>query len=149
MPEPRGCAVPGRTDDHWSRGCCQRHYKTVWRRARRGLNTDLETLEDPTMAKIPDWVDLDQLDRVAAEPDPHWRDRARCADMPPRLFWPDSNARGDYEPGISVCALCPVRYPCLVAGLTEDWGNYGGTMPCDRRAIAKAVTIRRRRQAVA
>lgn len=32
----RGCAASDCPEKHWCRGCCYRHYKQLWRRARRG-----------------------------------------------------------------------------------------------------------------
>lgn len=161
----RLCNIDGCDRAHAGRGMCQSHLRQ-WRRTghptpsriactvtgcacggrtHRAARVASPPREKRTPAPKPpgpiDWLDYDQLD--AARDATGWIDQARCVGMPAHLFYPDGGGRKDYEPGISVCERCPVRYPCLAAHLTEPFGCLGGTMPTDRRAITKQLAIRR------
>ncbi len=75
--------------------------------------------------------------------DVHWSLHARCRGIDPAIFYPEQ-----YESKIvvaeaqAICALCPVRKPCLEAGMREKLGIWGGETPRGRRTIK-----RHRRQA--
>ena len=136
------CSVPGCTKTARAKAMCEMHYRRVGRhgdpnKTNRSTPGPKRNRQDPT-----DWVNYDLLE--AARGATGWLDQARCGGMPNRIFYPDGGARRDYEPAISVCQQCPVRYPCLAANLDEDFGCIGGTMPTDRRTIRKTLTIRRR-----
>lgn len=71
-----------------------------------------------------------------------WRRRASCRGAPADLFFPE-RAQSDperLEQAKRLCATCPVSKACLVAGMAERYGIWGGLTPAERRAL------RRRRQ---
>jgi WhiB family transcriptional regulator, redox-sensing transcriptional regulator len=72
-----------------------------------------------------------------------WRQQARCRGVDPDAFYPVSEDESAAEPAKAVCALCPVREPCLEYALTvrEKHGVWGGLTERERRRI-----LRRRRQ---
>lgn len=39
------------------------------------------------------------------------------------------------DQALRVCAGCPVRRPCLLFGITDEFGIYGGTTAAERRAV--------------
>jgi len=69
-----------------------------------------------------------------------WRDRAACISSDTHIFFPrDAREPDAYAAARSICAMCPVRRPCLemVINLepTDDkWGMFGGLTPIERRA---------------
>jgi WhiB family redox-sensing transcriptional regulator len=71
----------------------------------------------------------------------HWRQYARCLGADPELFYPASDEGG--EAAKAICAVCPVREPCLEHAITarEKQGVWGGLNEKERRRI-----IRRRRK---
>lgn len=80
-----------------------------------------------------------------------WRDRARCAESDPELFYPE--ARETAPIAKLICSLCEVRDECLAAALAgrEPHGIWGGLTYRERLAVARAErpaghqTRRRRR----
>lgn len=67
----------------------------------------------------------------ATEPKATWSDHGLCGQADPEEWFP--------EPGIrtiakTICARCPVRYPCLLAALArnERWGIWGGMTTGER-----------------
>lgn len=91
----------------------------------------------------------------------NWRDRAACRDFPTELFFP---ARGgdkrseEHRASIAraVCALCPVRMPCLMVALgyeprgeagmprsSQLAGIWGGTNERERRALRRQIAAGR------
>ena len=72
-----------------------------------------------------------------------WRDRAACISLETHIFFPrDAREPDAYTAARSICAMCPVRKPCLqmVIGLeaTDDkWGMFGGLTPVERRALRR------------
>ena len=67
-----------------------------------------------------------------------WRDRARCAESDPELFYPE--ARETAPIAKSICSLCEVRDECLAAALAgrEPHGIWGGLTDRERLAVARA-----------
>jgi WhiB family redox-sensing transcriptional regulator len=90
-----------------------------------------------------------------------WRARAACRDFPTELFFPErgSDRRSDdHRASIarSVCALCPVRLPCLMVALgyqprgesqmprsSQLAGIWGGTNERERRALRRQIAAGR------
>jgi WhiB family transcriptional regulator, redox-sensing transcriptional regulator len=74
---------------------------------------------------------------------PSWREFARCRGVDPEVFYPVSDDDDAAEEAKSVCALCPVREPCLEFALStrEKNGVWGGLTERERRRV-----LRRRRK---
>jgi WhiB family redox-sensing transcriptional regulator len=72
-----------------------------------------------------------------------WREFARCRGVDPEVFYPVSDDDDAAEEAKSVCALCPVREPCLEFALStrEKNGVWGGLTERERRRV-----LRRRRK---
>lgn len=77
-----------------------------------------------------------------AAPSMAWRDRARCLEEDPELFFPV----GEKEPALLqteeaklVCGQCEVRGDCLLWALRvgEDHGVWGGLSADERRALRR------------
>jgi len=70
-----------------------------------------------------------------------WRQRAACQGLDPDIFYPSSI--DDEEEAKAICAICPVRQPCLEHALAarERDGVWGGHTDRERRRI-----IRQRRK---
>jgi hypothetical protein len=64
---------------------------------------------------------------------PTWNRDARCADADPEAFY--VAAGGDALPAKRVCWPCPVRKVCLVAGIDERFGVWGGLTERDRALV--------------
>jgi WhiB family redox-sensing transcriptional regulator len=71
----------------------------------------------------------------------HWRQYARCLGADPDLFYPPSDEAA--EPAKAICAMCPVREPCLEHAIIarEKEGVWGGLTDRERRRL-----IRQRRK---
>lgn len=96
-------------------------------------------------------------DPMPTDPDPKWRDRARCrGEEDPDLFFPTDFTRR-HEPQIDaakrVCAGCPVRDRCREEALADEGGRdqsnrhgiLGGLTPGERLAIYHRRRDARRR----
>ncbi len=70
-----------------------------------------------------------------------WRERARCAEVDPEIFFPEqgSNSRA----ALRICAQCDVRPECLGFALrfqaVETQGVWGGTTAADRARVRRAA----------
>ena len=67
----------------------------------------------------------------------HWRQYARCLGADPELFYPSSEDTA--APAKSICAVCPVREPCLEHAITarEKQGVWGGLTEKERRRLIR------------
>ncbi|MFD0261557.1 WhiB family transcriptional regulator [Kitasatospora indigofera] len=77
-----------------------------------------------------------------------WRDRARCRDLDPELFFPLGNtgpALRQAEEAKAVCHRCPVRERCLAWAVEtgQEAGVWGGTGEDERRALKRRAARRR------
>jgi WhiB family redox-sensing transcriptional regulator len=74
---------------------------------------------------------------------PIWRQYARCLGADSELFYPASDSDEAAEPAKAICAVCPVREPCLDHAITarEQQGVWGGLTERERRRL-----IRQRRR---
>lgn len=88
------------------------------------------------------WFFWDALSAGTRGDEP-WRKDAACRGKGPSMFFSDEPA--DIEAARKMCGLCPVREPCLEAGLKEWGGIWGGKDPTQRRTEKR----RRRRQGAA
>jgi WhiB family redox-sensing transcriptional regulator len=72
-----------------------------------------------------------------------WRQFARCRGIDPEVFYPVSDDEEAAEEAKAICALCPVREPCLEFALAtrEKNGIWGGLTERERRRV-----LRRRRK---
>jgi WhiB family transcriptional regulator, redox-sensing transcriptional regulator len=66
-----------------------------------------------------------------------WRQHSACRGIDPEVFHPVSEE--DAEEAKAVCALCPVRQPCLEYALVnrEREGVWGGMTDRERRRILR------------
>jgi WhiB family transcriptional regulator, redox-sensing transcriptional regulator len=64
-----------------------------------------------------------------------WRQHAACRGVEPDVFYPASDEEA--EVAKAVCAVCPVRQPCLEYALSsrERDGVWGGATEKERRRI--------------
>jgi WhiB family redox-sensing transcriptional regulator len=73
-----------------------------------------------------------------------WRDRARCLDEDPDLFFPigtSGPALAQAAAAKALCRCCPVVSECLDWALAnyQDSGVWGGTTEEERRAMRRAA----------
>lgn len=62
-----------------------------------------------------------------------WKEKARCQGIPTEVFFPEARETADAEVIRQVCSACPVQIHCLIAGLAEDDGYWGGHNITNRR----------------
>ena len=69
----------------------------------------------------------------------HWRQYARCLGADPELFYPPSESDDGSTEAKAICAVCPVREPCLEHALTarEKQGVWGGLDERERRRLVR------------
>jgi WhiB family redox-sensing transcriptional regulator len=89
---------------------------------------------------------------VSAEIPADWRDRARCRDVDPELFFPVGTtgpALFQEQSAKEVCSLCPVAKECLTWALSqrrEMAGIWGGVRLDDMDRWARADLRKRLRR---
>ena len=76
-----------------------------------------------------------------------WMKDAKCVEVDPEIFFAEPNTRSyrySYVIAKKVCASCPLatRRACLVYGLDEKYGMWGGFTPGERRNIRKQIDAR-------
>ena len=69
----------------------------------------------------------------------HWRQYARCLGADPELFYPPPESDDGAEEAKAICAVCPVREPCLEHAITarEKQGVWGGLDERERRRLVR------------
>ena len=69
----------------------------------------------------------------------HWRQYARCLGADPELFYPPPESEDGGEAAKKICAVCPVREPCLEHAITarEKQGVWGGLDERERRRLVR------------
>lgn len=69
-----------------------------------------------------------------------WRDQARCRGMDPQVFHPAEDDEVGAERALAICAVCPVREPCLELAITtkEKEGIWGGRTALERRRLVRS-----------
>ena len=75
---------------------------------------------------------------LGTDPADDWRELAACRDEDPELFFPVGSGRAanaQIKQAKAVCARCPVRARCLEAGMSEEYGVWGGLTEEERRAL--------------
>lgn len=72
-----------------------------------------------------------------------WRDQARCRGVDPQIFHPPEDDESAAATAKQICAVCPVREPCLEYAISarEKDGVWGGLTARERRRL-----IRQRRR---
>ena len=71
-------------------------------------------------------------------PSTAWEEKAACRNRGlARLFYPEPSV--SVEPAKRICRGCPVRQACLVAGLNERHGVWGGLTRNERSALRRKV----------
>jgi WhiB family redox-sensing transcriptional regulator len=68
-------------------------------------------------------------------PSTAWADRAACRGLDLALFFPERSESA--APGKRICRDCPVRMQCLVAGMPERHGTWGGLTRNERTALRR------------
>lgn len=63
-----------------------------------------------------------------------WQDRARCVGTASEVFFPEG---GDTRRAKAFCAGCPVWSECLLFGLNEDHGVWGGLNRAERTRLRR------------
>ncbi len=65
-----------------------------------------------------------------------WNERAACRGASLAVFFPEDD---DYAAARKVCAVCPVRRPCLEEAqrFRIHFGMFGGLTPAERRAARR------------
>lgn len=66
-----------------------------------------------------------------------WQDDALCRHSDPDLWYSDD--RFATIAAVTTCEDCPVKFPCLKDGLTEQFGIWGGWTPWQRRRLRDKV----------
>jgi WhiB family transcriptional regulator, redox-sensing transcriptional regulator len=74
---------------------------------------------------------LDTVNRA----DHTWRNKAECKGMDTNLFMPERGETTAARLAIKTCATCSVRWNCLMAGMDERIGVWGGLSERQRRQL--------------
>ena len=86
---------------------------------------------------FPDLVSFRSHEDVVPLTNQTWRQHAACRGVEPDIFYPASDEEA--EVAKAVCAVCPVRQPCLEYALSsrERDGVWGGATEKERRRILR------------
>ncbi len=80
---------------------------------------------------------LEAVDAVERAAGGTWRASAACLGTDPAIFYPvpprGASSAVTYAAPLAICAGCPVREPCALAGADEKEGMFGGLTPGQRR----------------
>ena len=71
-------------------------------------------------------------------PEP-WEDKAACLKEDPDLFFREDQASIDKAK--AVCAGCPAANDCLLKGMLESHGIFGGLTADERKALRNSKTV--------
>lgn len=77
-----------------------------------------------------------------------WHRDAACSSVGSELFYADedpglrSNQMENYQTLRRICDTCPVRRECRLAGVTEQWGMWGGLTPRERTEMRREFMYR-------
>lgn len=76
------------------------------------------------------------LNLAQVNPDDHtWRQHATCRGMDVNLFMPERGEAHTLRAAQQTCQTCPVRWNCLLYGLDEPMGVWGGLAEKQRRQL--------------
>jgi WhiB family transcriptional regulator, redox-sensing transcriptional regulator len=71
-----------------------------------------------------------------------WMVKASCRGCDPAMWWPE---RGSNAPEAKlVCRSCPVQIECLLHGLHEKDGVWGGLTALERKKVRREMNDMRR-----
>ena len=73
------------------------------------------------------------LDQV--NPEQQWRQNANCLGLDSNLFMPERGDTHTLRNAQHICAGCPVKWSCLLEGLDEKHGIWGGLSEKQRRQL--------------
>jgi WhiB family transcriptional regulator, redox-sensing transcriptional regulator len=75
-----------------------------------------------------------------------WREFARCRGVDPEIFYPVSDEEEAADEAKAICALCPVREPCLEFALetNQKYGIWGGLTDKERASLKRRRARARR-----
>lgn len=74
--------------------------------------------------------------------DTTWRHQAACLNKPTGWWFP-GHGEEPHPEAVALCESCPVRTPCLEAGLAgREHGRWGGTSERERRKMRQARRAR-------
>lgn len=68
----------------------------------------------------------------------NWQAKAACLGSDPEAWFPEKSY--GMVPR-TVCATCPVKLWCIVDGIGEDTGIWGGTLPSERRILRQKFGV--------
>jgi WhiB family transcriptional regulator, redox-sensing transcriptional regulator len=81
-------------------------------------------------------------------PEQPWHSKARCQGLPPDVFYPPDNEKGDRrrrreERAKKFCRGCPVLRVCREYAIDtrEPYGVWGATTPRERQVILTSTII--------
>jgi WhiB family transcriptional regulator, redox-sensing transcriptional regulator len=106
------------------------------------VNRSYERLLYEAMSQGLDLPDVTDL----LEP-PAWHASAQCRKVPTLNWFPERGE--DVRPLKAVCETCPVRLPCLDAGMAEQEGIWGGTSGIQRKRLRRSSAPADRREEAA
>lgn len=69
-----------------------------------------------------------------------WKKRSACKGMDASIFYKEEKD-ADYSEARAVCARCPVQVDCLMAGMGEQHGIWGGLSVRERRRYRRVLRI--------
>jgi len=79
-----------------------------------------------------------------------WRLEAACRGVPTEIFFPRRPEKGEHYPRLVpdpryYCSRCPVKVECKEAGMTENFGIWGGTSERQRKILRRKRMIQAKR----
>lgn len=73
-----------------------------------------------------------------------WKAMAACRGLDPELFHPAPGSRSDSDWAKRLCSTCPVQSECVVLGLYENLGIWGGLTRLERHSLARLLGATKR-----
>ena len=73
-----------------------------------------------------------------------WREYARCKGKLVDIWYPPLDAENQeqyHAVAREVCNICPVWKECLIDGIGENWGMWGGLTTLERRDLIQIYKI--------
>lgn len=74
--------------------------------------------------------------------DKEWVTQALCAEIDPELFFPSHQEKWqNVQIARDICNRCPVRKPCLLEGMQNEFGIWGGWSADHRQQLKKKIAF--------